>query len=77
MKYFKEKWIPPLETLISKINSSFSNYFSRIGCVGQVELIKADNYEDWAIGIKVKFRDEDASLHNLNAQMQSGGVFNL
>lgn len=60
---------------MARINKSFSSYFQKIGCTGQVDLVKDENdYKAWAIGIKVKFRDEDATLHELNKYTQSGGV---
>ncbi|EER29889.1 SMC family, C-terminal domain containing protein [Coccidioides posadasii C735 delta SOWgp] len=79
------KWEPKLESLVQQISNSFSNFFSRIGCAGQVGIDKAEdipdengrlgdsnNFDQWAIRIQVKFR-ENESLAVLDSHRQSGG----
>jgi chromosome segregation ATPase len=68
--------LPPLEDLVKKINASFNKYFSQIACAGEVQLATADDFDKYAIEIRVKFRDEDP-MQTLNARVQSGGVRTL
>lgn len=50
------KWEPELDKLISEISDAFAYNFEQIGCAGEVEIEKTDDFDDWAIKIKVKFR---------------------
>ncbi len=50
------KWEPKLDTLIAKISDAFSYNFEQIGCAGEVNVHKDDDFDQWAIQIKVKFR---------------------
>lgn len=68
----KDKWLPPLEALVGRINETFGRFFDEIGCVGEVGLDRNEDYDKYGIQIKVKFRNED-SLHALNSHLQSGG----
>jgi len=69
----KEQWLVPLQDLIAKINFSFSKYFTRFGCAGEVSLVtQLDDFEQYAIEIRVKFREEDA-MQKLDHHHQSGG----
>jgi len=68
----KGEWLPPLQELVQKINNSFKTYFAEIGCAGEVELIQNEDYDKYAIQIRVKFR-ENQPMSALNAQTQSGG----
>lgn len=68
----KSQWVPPLEELVERINGSFSKYFEAIGCAGKIQLDQHEDFDKWGITIHVKFRQQD-SLHQLNAQTQSGG----
>lgn len=52
----RELWEPELDTLIAEISDAFSHNFSQIGCAGQVSVHKDDDFDLWAIQIKVKFR---------------------
>lgn len=63
-----------MQELVKKVNISFGKYFSQISCAGEVSLIidPDDDFEKYAIAIKVKFRDED-SMKTLSAHAQSGG----
>ena len=39
----KDHWLEPLQGLIAKINKSFSYFFSRLKCAGEVDLHIPDN----------------------------------
>lgn len=52
----KERWEPALDELVSKISEEFSYNFEQIGCAGEVSVHKDDDFEEWALEIKVKFR---------------------
>ena len=38
-----DEWRPMLDSLVEKINSNFSRYFSKMRCVGEVSLAIPDN----------------------------------
>ena len=50
------KWEPELDILIARISEAFSYNFEQIGCAGEVNVHKAEDFDQWAIQIKVKFR---------------------
>jgi chromosome segregation ATPase len=52
----RSKWEPELDQLISTISEAFSYNFEQIGCAGEVGVHKDDDFENWSIQIKVKFR---------------------
>ncbi len=52
----RDKWEPELDRLVAKISAAFSENFEKIGCAGQVEVYKAEDFDQWAIQIQVKFR---------------------
>uniref|UniRef100_A0A023EZ20 Structural maintenance of chromosomes protein 5 n=1 Tax=Triatoma infestans TaxID=30076 RepID=A0A023EZ20_TRIIF len=71
----KNKWLPQIIDLVSVINDKFSHSFSFLGCAGGVELDQGENkddYENYGINIKVKFRN-DSDMLLLNPFTQSGG----
>eukprot|EP00117_Sycon_ciliatum_P034082 scpid19614/ scgid4000/ Structural maintenance of chromosomes protein 5; Protein expressed in male leptotene and zygotene spermatocytes 453 len=68
----KEKWLDPLKQLINKINGKYGEFFSKLGCNGEVQLEENDDYDKYAIRILVKFHTSQ-KLHVLTAQHQSGG----
>ncbi|XP_074934457.1 structural maintenance of chromosomes protein 5 isoform X3 [Phalacrocorax aristotelis] len=70
----KEKWLNPLKKLIEKINERFSNFFSSMQCVGEVDLHveNEEEYDKYGIRIRVKFHSSTA-LHELTPYHQSGG----
>ncbi|TPX60694.1 hypothetical protein PhCBS80983_g01576 [Powellomyces hirtus] len=68
----KGKWEPELTALVSRISTSFSAAFEKIGCAGEVKLSLDEDYDKWGIDILVKFRDTE-KLHQLTGQRQSGG----
>ena len=57
------KWEPELDKLIAEISDAFAYNFEQIGCAGEVGVEKTDDFEDWAIKIKVKFRYESSGYH--------------
>ncbi|KAJ3191489.1 Structural maintenance of chromosomes protein 5 [Irineochytrium annulatum] len=65
-------WLPELDGLIKVISAAFSSAFEKIGCTGEVELGKHEDYSQWGINIRVKFREEEV-LQALTAHRQSGG----
>lgn len=50
------KWEPQLDELIGRINDAFSYNFEQINCAGEVSVHKDDDFDKWAIEIRVKFR---------------------
>jgi chromosome segregation ATPase len=50
------KWEPELDNLIAEISEAFSFNFEQIGCAGEVGIHKDEDFDKWAIQIKVKFR---------------------
>ncbi|KAI9737881.1 MAG: Structural maintenance of chromosomes protein 5 [Cirrosporium novae-zelandiae] len=72
IKEIRDKWEPELDKLISEISDAFSHSFEMIGCAGEVSVDKADDFDQWAISIKVKFRAEE-ELQILDSHRQSGG----
>lgn len=49
-------WEPALDSLIERISEAFSYNFEQIGCAGEVGVHKDEDFDLWAIQIKVKFR---------------------
>ncbi|KAK4145350.1 SMC5-like protein [Dichotomopilus funicola] len=68
----KTRWEPKLEQLVGQINDAFSYNFEQINCAGEVGVHKDEEFEKWAIEIKVKFR-ENETLQRLDQHRQSGG----
>ncbi|XP_069736917.1 structural maintenance of chromosomes protein 5 [Phaenicophaeus curvirostris] len=70
----KDKWLNPLKEMIEKINEKFSNFFSSMQCVGEVDLHveNEDEYDKYGIRIRVKFHST-SKLHELTPYHQSGG----
>ncbi|XDG07611.1 hypothetical protein ABKA04_007226 [Annulohypoxylon sp. FPYF3050] len=68
----KERWEPAVDEVIRKINDAFSYNFEQINCAGEVGIHKDEDFEQWSIEIKVKFR-ENETLQQLNQHRQSGG----
>ncbi|TVY55733.1 Structural maintenance of chromosomes protein 5 [Lachnellula cervina] len=65
-------WEPALDSLIERISEAFSYNFEQIGCAGEVGVHKDEDFDLWAIQIKVKFR-EGEDLQLLDQHRQSGG----
>eukprot|EP00250_Pteridium_aquilinum_P020889 c2497_g1_i1 orf=333-3566(-) len=69
----KEKWLPTLRGLVSRINVTFSRNFQEMAVAGEVALDEhGNNFGQYGILIKVKFR-ETGELQVLSAHHQSGG----
>ncbi|KAI8074862.1 hypothetical protein BC940DRAFT_362946 [Gongronella butleri] len=66
------KWVPRLEQLVLAISVKFSEGLRNIGCAGEVGISKDEDYDNWGIEIRVKFRDHE-KLQVLTGQRQSGG----
>ncbi|KAI0318372.1 hypothetical protein OF83DRAFT_1082945 [Amylostereum chailletii] len=75
IKSARDNWQPAVEELVAAIGEKFSAAFDRIGCAGEVELTPHEDYDKWAITIKVKFRDSE-QLQQLTAH-QDGFCFRL
>ncbi|KAJ4402804.1 Structural maintenance of chromosomes protein 5 [Neurospora sp. IMI 360204] len=68
----RSQWEPRLDELVSRINDAFSYNFEQISCAGEVGVHKDEDFEKWAIEIKVRFRAGEA-LQRLDQHRQSGG----
>ncbi|KAH7316428.1 structural maintenance of chromosomes 5 smc5 [Stachybotrys elegans] len=66
------KFEPRLDELVSKINDAFAYNFEQISCAGEVRVHKHEDFDQWALDIMVKFR-ENETLQQLTAHRQSGG----
>ena len=56
IKEIRDQWEPELDSLIEKISSSFSLNMEQISCAGEVGVHKDEDFDQWAIQIRVKFR---------------------
>ena len=63
---------PSLDTIIQQISKKFASLFVYVGSAGEVKLVKPEQFSDWRIEIRVKFRD-NSELQQLNPHIQSGG----
>lgn len=52
----RSKWEPRLDQLVAEISEAFAENFSQIQCAGEVGVDKHEDFEQWKIEIKVKFR---------------------
>ena len=52
----RSQWEPELDRLVSKISESFSYNMDQISCAGEVGIWKDEDFEQWTIQIRVKFR---------------------
>ena len=65
-------WEPTFTQLVEQISARYSMEFSKIGCAGEVQIIRDDDYHKWGLQLLVKFRDHEA-LAPLTCHRQSGG----
>lgn len=66
IKELRDKWEPELDQLVGKISDSFSFNMQQISCAGEVAVFKdEDDFDQWAIQIRVKFRLAAPSLAHL------------
>lgn len=73
MESLLQSWRPKVQQCVENISTTFSRLFLKAGSAGRVDLVQGKHFDEWAIDIKVKFRDEDGSLSSLTAHRQSGG----
>ncbi|PHH63545.1 hypothetical protein CDD81_5732 [Ophiocordyceps australis] len=66
------KWEGQLDEVVCTINDAFAYNFEQINCAGEIRVHKDDDFDQWALDIMVKFR-ENESLQQLTAHRQSGG----
>lgn len=68
------RWFPAIDRVVATINQNFSDFFKKMGFVGEVELIRKQerDYSDYGIQIRVQYRDNE-KLQALNRHVQSGG----
>jgi chromosome segregation ATPase len=52
----REKWEPELDKLVKEISDAFAYNFEQISCAGEVGIHKDEDFDQWSIEIKVKFR---------------------
>lgn len=53
----RNRWEPELDGMVQKISDSFSFNMKQINCAGEVGVFKdEDDFDQWAILIRVKFR---------------------
>ncbi|KAL2183391.1 SMC5-like protein [Thermothelomyces heterothallicus CBS 203.75] len=72
INHIKSQWEPRLDELVRQINDAFSYNFEQISCAGEVGVHKDEDFDKWAIEIKVKFRQNE-TLQRLDQHRQSGG----
>lgn len=74
LKNLHEVWYPEILRVVRSINDNFSNFFCKMGFVGEVELTQKEerDYADYGISIRVQYRDNE-KLQVLNRHVQSGG----
>lgn len=52
----QDQWEPEIDALFKKISDSFSHNMEQISCAGEVGVHKDEDFDQWAIQIRVKFR---------------------
>lgn len=74
MQELHDQWYPEIQRIVNSINTNFSQFFAKMGFVGEVELIRKmeRDYADYGIQIRVQYRDNE-KLQALNRHVQSGG----
>ena len=50
------EWEPRVDELVGRINEAFGYNFEQISCAGEVGVHKDEDFDKWAIEIRVKFR---------------------
>ena len=56
IKGLRDQWEPHLDSLVGKISEAFSFNMEQISCAGEVGVHKDEDFDQWAIQIRVKFR---------------------
>lgn len=70
------KWYPLVKDVVDAVNGHFSTAFNSLGCLGEVSIAEDEDYNKWAIRIKVSFRDGER-VQELKSTRQSGGERSL
>jgi chromosome segregation ATPase len=52
----RSRWEPELDALIAQISDAFAYNFQQIGCVGEVNIHKDEDFDNWSAQIVVRFR---------------------
>lgn len=65
-------WEPRVDAIVQKLSREFSETFASIGCAGEIQVGKPDDFDAWRLEIMVKFR-ENETLQLLDGYRQSGG----
>ena len=60
-----DEWEPKLDNLIKQISDAFSFNMQQINCAGEVGISKDEDFDQWAIQIRVKFRYTNLTFHIL------------
>lgn len=77
----RRTWEPALDEIIRRINDAFSFNFEQINCAGEVGVHKDEDFDKWAIEVKVKFRydaftilpmPQQPPLSSTNSQLFAG-----
>lgn len=58
IRELRDRWEPELDKLVKEISDAFTYNFEQINCAGEVGVHKDEDFDLWAIEIKVKFRYE-------------------
>lgn len=66
-----EQWEPQLDELIGLISDAFADNFAKIQCAGEVVVHKDEDFDQWSIQIKVKFRYVFKHLSSCSKQLTS------
>lgn len=72
IKNIREEWEPRLQRIVDEISKKFAAIFPSVGSAGEVQLTRAEKFQDWKLEILVAFREE-ADLKALDSHTQSGG----
>lgn len=56
IKELRDQWEPQLDSLVEKISNSFSYNMEQISYAGEVGVYKDEDFDQWAVQIRVKFR---------------------
>jgi structural maintenance of chromosomes protein 5 len=52
----RDTWEPAVDAIVNRISDAFSYNFEQINCAGEVSIHKDEDFDKWAIDIRVKFR---------------------
>ncbi|XP_053957144.1 structural maintenance of chromosomes protein 5 [Anastrepha ludens] len=74
LRTLHEEWYPEIEGIATTLNTHFGDFMSSMGYVGEVNLVRRDefDYDTYGIQIMVQYRS-NAQLQALDRHTQSGG----